>query len=354
MSSKQERAVGLIRVSRVKGRDKKNDGEGFHSPEVQRERIEALCQQRGWDLIEVYDENEGKEGRLRDASGSKALAQRVMLRQAVEAIEAGQASMLVTAYADRLTWTQAVRDEVLDRVEAAGGEVWTADTGRQSNGTAVEEFSGTTLTAAARFVRRQAAEKARAAQVEAVEAGTWMSPAIPPGYLLGPNRRLVPDPETKRIVVRAFQMRAKGASLHEVRAYLADHGIERTRAAVGRLLSSRTYLGQVNFGDLHNPTAHPAIVDTDLWRRAQRASAPRGRVPSSDRLLARLGVLRCSGCGSRMSVGTSNYSGWTAGRGACEVTISLAVLCGSGPRGSRAATARPTSARAASTAMATT
>jgi hypothetical protein len=34
--------------------------------------------------------------------------------------------------------------------------------------------------------------------------------------------------------------------------------------------------------------------------------------------------------------------------------ISLDVLCGSGPRGSRAATARPTNARAASTTMATT
>jgi site-specific DNA recombinase len=303
--SKVKRAVGLIRVSRINGRDK-NDA--LHSPGGQRERIEGLREAHGWRLVDVLDENEGANGGLRDASGAKAVAERPKLREAVERIEAGRADVLVVAWADRLTWTQAVRDEVLSRVEAVGGEVWAADNGRQSNATAVDEFSGTTLTAAARYLRRQAAEKAREAQVEAVAAGTWMAAHVPPGYRLGADRRLTPDPETEPVVVEAFKMRAEGASIESVRLYLAEHGIERTSKAVAKLLGSRVVLGELHFGKLPpNLSVHPAIVDRELWERVQRASAPRGRQAKSERLLARLGVLRCGCCGSRMSVTASNY-----------------------------------------------
>jgi site-specific DNA recombinase len=74
------------------------------------------------------------------------------------------------------------------------------------------------------------------------------------------------------------------------------------------MLASRVYLGEIHFGTLVNLRAHPAIVDADLWRRVQRAKVSRGRRAKSDRLLARLGVLRCGTCGARMVVGTSNDS----------------------------------------------
>jgi site-specific DNA recombinase len=64
-------------------------------------------------------------------------------------------------------------------------------------------------------------------------------------------------------------------------------------------------LGELRFGDLVNEHAFPAIVDAETWQRLQRVSLPRGRRAKSDRLLARLGVLRCGTCGARMVVGTS-------------------------------------------------
>ena len=115
-------------------------------------------------------------------------------------------------------------------------------------------------------------------------------------------------------------MRADGASIDAVRRHLLRHGIERTPKAVAKLLHSRTYLGELHFGDLQNPAAHDAIIDRPTWERAQRASAPRGRQPQSERLLARLGVLRCGTCGSRMSVTTSNYRypAYRCGQPDCE------------------------------------
>ena len=101
-------------------------------------------------------------------------------------------------------------------------------------------------------------------------------------------------------------MRGDGKSIRECREHLAKHGIKRTPAAVGRLFHDRAVLGELHFGDLENLNAHDAIITPEEFRRAQKASAPRGRHPKSDRLLARLGVLRCESCGSRLVVGQSN------------------------------------------------
>jgi DNA invertase Pin-like site-specific DNA recombinase len=298
-----KKAVGLIRVSRPK--------DGFRSPEEQCERIEDLGERQDWRLVEVLDENEGNGGKVRDASGAKSLAERPKLRQAVEAIEAGRVDVLAVAYADRLTWTQSVREEVLNRIEAVGGEVWSADFGRLSNGTAVEEFTGTSLVAARRVVLRQAAERARAAQADAVAAGIWMSPGVPVGYALGSDRRLAPDLRLAPVVREAFELRAGGARLDDVRAFLAERGIERTRAGVAQLLRNRAYLGELHFGDaergLHNVDAHLGIVDRATFERVQRVTVTKGRQAKSNELLARLGVLRCASCDARMSVTTSNY-----------------------------------------------
>jgi DNA invertase Pin-like site-specific DNA recombinase len=290
-----KRAVGVIRVSRVKGRE----GDAFRSPEVQRDRIEAVCKSNGWRLGAVFEEM--------DVGGTKPLDERPGLLNAAEAVETKRAGVVVVGYFDRLVRDPHVRDQFVDRVEAASGEVWTADMGRTSNGTAAERFTGGVLAQAARFVRDSNAEKARAAQVEAVAQGIWMSPGVPVGYVLAADRRLTPDPKLAPIVREAFELRANGARLEEVRAFLSEHGIERTRAGVAALLRNRAVLGELQFGELHNPEAHLAIVDRVTFERVQRVTITRGRQPKSQHLLSRLGVLRCASCGGRMSITTSNY-----------------------------------------------
>jgi hypothetical protein len=62
------RAIGIIRVSRVKGRE----GENFRSPEEQRERIEAECKANGLRLLATTNEM--------DVSGGTAFKDRDGLR----------------------------------------------------------------------------------------------------------------------------------------------------------------------------------------------------------------------------------------------------------------------------------
>jgi hypothetical protein len=66
-------------------------------------------------------------------------------------------------------------------------------------------------------------------------------------------------------------------------------------------------IGEIHFGGLVNQRAHEPIVAREVWLRAQRASASRGRRAKSDRLLARLGVLRCGTCRARMVVGSAHH-----------------------------------------------
>jgi hypothetical protein len=58
---------------------------------------------------------------------------------------------------------------------------------------------------------------------------------------------------------------------------------------------------------LHNLNAHePIIKDRGLFERVQRRTVSRGRQAKSERLLARLGVLRCGMCASRMVINSSS------------------------------------------------
>jgi DNA invertase Pin-like site-specific DNA recombinase len=291
------RAIGIVRVSQVNGRE----GDSFASPDEQRDRIRAACERDGLDLLNVIDEL--------DVSGGTPLAQRVGLRQAVEAVEAGDADVIVAAYFDRLVRSLRVQDELVSRVEAAGGSVLALDTGEITNGSAGQWLSGTMLGAVAEYARRTAAERSGEAQARAVERGVLPWPNIPPGYRRGDDGVLVADPETAPIVAHAFRMRASGETVAAVRAFLAGHGVQRSYHGVGSLLASRVMLGEIHFGNLVNLGAHEPIVEADVWRAVQRVKVSRGRRAKSDRLLARLDVLRCSGCGGRMVVGTQTQNG---------------------------------------------
>src|SRR5205823_81314 len=117
----------------------------------------------------------------------------------------------------------------------------------------------------------------------AVERGLPPFPNIPPGYRRREDGTLKPDPKQAKVVAKAFELRAAGATVMEVREHLRLRGIERSFHGTTALLASRVVLGELRFGKLVNPTAWPAIVDAQLWQAVQKMSSPRGRRASSPR-----------------------------------------------------------------------
>jgi site-specific DNA recombinase len=294
-------AIGIIRVSERKGRGKKPGREdSFVSPNDQLSRIKDTCERQGLTLRSTADEI--------DVSGGKPLEERHGLREAIEAIEAGKASVLIVGYFDRLVRSLRVQGEVVSRVEAAGGEVLAVDYGAVSEKTAAQWLSGTMMGAFAEYYRRSVGERTAEAQADAVARGVCPFPDVPPGLATGEDGRLVPTTDAP-IVLQAFEQRDQGTTIQEIRLFLREHGIERSYHGVQTMLSSRLYLGEIHFGKLKNLEAHEPIVPRPLFDRVQRTKVPRGRRPKSDRLLARLGVLRCGSCGARMVVGTQKQNG---------------------------------------------
>jgi hypothetical protein len=225
-----------------------------------------------------------------------------------------------------------VQAEVVERVERAGGQVLAVDVGQVTNGSAGQWLSGTMLGTMSEYQRRTSAERSAAAQARAIARGIVPWPNIPPGFDRLKDKPLIPNTDTGT-AVEAFKMRADGATIDTVRAFLAAHGIRRSYHGVQSMLRDRLYLGEIHFGSYEpNLAAHPAIVDRDLWNRVQRVSVSRGRRAKSERLLARLGVLRCGTCGARMVVGSSNHGRYWIYRcpptGDCErhVTISAEAV----------------------------
>jgi DNA invertase Pin-like site-specific DNA recombinase len=292
------RAVGIVRVSQPKGRK----GERFVSPKEQRAAIVGFCADKGWRITDddIYDELK--------VSGDAPLEDRPGLSRAMSAVLTGAADVIVGAYSERLWWSHEVRAQVLRLVQEAGGEVWAVDAGLLSDGSAADDFTAEVRTSADRFSRRQNAEKSRKAVEDAVGRGVCPFGDVPPGLALDHENRVVHTDDLP-IALSAFNLRDGEATIKEVRAFLKEHGIDRSYHGVQSMLGNRLYIGEIHFGSLVNRKAHKPAIPRDLFNRVQKRKVSRGRRAKSDRLLARLSVLRCGNCGARMVVGTQTQNG---------------------------------------------
>lgn len=298
------KAVGIIRVSEVGERE----GEKFVSPGDQRKAIERIAESEQLRLVKVFEEMDVSAYR-------RSLARRPGLNEAVEMIERGEAEIVVACYFDRLFRKLTVQEEVLRRVEEAGGRVLAVDAGEIRQDTASRWLTSTMLGMVAEYHARLTAEKTRDAKVNAVARGIPPWGILPLGYKKGDDRRIHVDPDAAPIARAAWELRAAGAGLYEVRAFLREHGYPLSYRSVQKMLRNRFYLGELHYGKLVNTGSHEAIIDQSTYRSAQnlRARGQRG-APSGVRqkptmLLGRQGLLRCGSCGGAMTNGGQTVGG---------------------------------------------
>jgi len=289
-------AVGLIRVSEVGERE----GESFASPQDQRAAIERICAQHDWSLdpAHVFEE-------LDVSAYRRSFAERPGLLEVVRLLEDGQAQVVVVAYFDRLFRQLDVQRQVLTRIEAAGGEVFTADIGSVSQRGATRKLTSTMLGAIAEYFAELTAEKTLAAKARAVARGVAPFPNLIAGYRRNADTGAVEvDPLQAPLVKHAFKMRADGATIREVRDFLRAHDLPLDYQRTRTMLASRFVLGELRHGAFENLESHEPLVDEELFELVQHQKADtRGRRPKSERVLARLGVLRCGTCNRPLSVG---------------------------------------------------
>jgi DNA invertase Pin-like site-specific DNA recombinase len=292
------RAIALIRVSQ---RDK-----DALSPEVQRRAVVTLAGEHDWSLraADILDENLDENGRVRNVSGSWELADRPKLRYAIEEVEARRARVIIAERFDRMFRNELLRRMVVKRVEEAGGQLWSKASGEMTNQSAEGRLAHNVNGDVSEYTLQTAKERSWDAVELAIEHGTYPGPVAPLGYVKGADGVLARDRKaTVKTVHEAFERRTAGASYDEVRGFLRERGIERTLSGTRKMLRSRVYLGEIHFGK-HTPNlrAHDAIIERDLFDRVQKTFVSAGRKAKSERLLARLRLVRCGTCGGRMSV----------------------------------------------------
>jgi DNA invertase Pin-like site-specific DNA recombinase len=283
---------GYSRVSRVAGR------ENLISPELQQTRIQAFADIRGWTVEMLPPELDVSGGRV----------SRPVLDSAIARIEAGEAEGVIVSQIDRLSRMQmASALGVIERIESAGGQV-VAVAENVDPTTPEGRMARNMFLSLAAMQRERNAESIAAAKERAVRLGIWPTNTVPFGYVKGPDRRLVPgDVEP---VVAMFRKRAAGGSWREVAAVA---GIGLSTAA--KIVRNRVYLGELNVGEWHNPTAHPPIVDRALWEAAQIEHP--GPVHTGKGAWLLKSIVRCGGCQRTMNATEGRYR--CLGRGGCDL-----------------------------------
>lgn len=271
--------AGYVRVSSVGGRK----GEKFHSPDDQAAVIKAWAAARRQPLTLLTPELDESGGRV----------DRPILTAAIEGIERGEYRGLVVAYLSRASRSTRHLLEMWDRVERVGGEV-IAVAENIDTSTPAGRLTRTMLAAIAEHELDLHRERFAALRESATRRGIWQRRQTPTGYRRHPKTRCLEPDDKAPLVQWAYRERVEGLPLTEIADRLAM-----TPSGARHLLTNRVYLGELRSGENVNPSAHPALVEEDLWLAAQAKHVARTVRRGEPALLA--GLVRCCGCGHVMS-----------------------------------------------------
>jgi DNA invertase Pin-like site-specific DNA recombinase len=298
-----------VRVSDVGGRD----GERFISPRVQQEQAERYARSRGFEIGRTFEDL--------DVSGATPLEARPALSEALALIEEGSLGGLVVATQDRAARDLSLLRELRARVREYGGMLLAADN------PSLEEEDVEGLAALPTDIRAlvdeayrgEARKRWRASRKDAIARGVHVG-QTPPGYDRGEDGRLTPN-KIAPAIGAAFEKRVQGGSWTQIAAFGDEHfprpnGKKWSRSGIVKLISNRTYLGEIRSGEFVNLSAHEHLVDEELFLAANRSRPchPRTGKLSSQAMLA--GLMRCAGCGRKMQIGRQ----WSSGKASERAT----------------------------------
>lgn len=119
------------------------------------------------------------------------------------------------------------------------------------------------------------------------------------------HHKWIPDPEMVPLIRRAFEMRAKGATVEQIRTAT---GLYKTPRGYTEFFCNRLFIGELEFGDVLITDYCDPIIDRETWEEVQRI-AQRRKLPQNNEDHPRRsvssfilsGMLHCQECGSPMN-----------------------------------------------------
>jgi site-specific DNA recombinase len=300
------RAVGYVRVST---QDQADNGLNLAED---RERVRELCEAKGWELVELFD----------DGAAQGDDPNRPALLALLDAASAKQFDVLVIRSIERLSRDPMIHGLATNAFRAAGVQVESFITGPIDIETPQGEFTANLFAAMGKFEKRLTGQRVKQAMRARTRAGVPSGGT--PRYGLtwdaatrtakGGATALVAVQGEAKVVVRIYTNTASGRSQRAIQRALnaecvpAPGGGLWQQSAIARILADPIYVGKLTARhdgkSMVVEGSHDPIVTPELWDRVQaiRAGGSRrkgGQHSGGAHLLVR-GALRCGICGSAM------------------------------------------------------
>ncbi|MGO1069684.1 recombinase family protein [Lysobacter sp. CA199] len=227
---------------------------------------------------------------------------RPVLQRLLADIREGKIDVVVVYRLDRLT--RSMRDfpvlvDLLDQYKVSLVSI----TENFSTKDAVGRMTLNMMMTFAQFERELAVDRVRDKMVASKKKGLWMHGIPPLGYDIRERRLAINHAEAAQVRF-IFQRLIETESLQAVARDTAGMGYlskgwttrkgrvrvpqPHDKSTIHKILHNRTYLGELKHGDQYFTQCHPAIIDVDVWNKAQdllaknaitRGNANRARVP---------------------------------------------------------------------------
>lgn len=171
------------------------------------------------------------------------------------------------------------------------------------------------LESMAEYYSANLSENVKRGQRESVAKGWFPGGNVPYGYLVE-DHHLVEDPRDGPVAREIFRRYADGETLAGIAADLNRRGIRTRGGSIFRISSfdamvrNPAYIGQYTYNGQVLDGCSAAIIDEDVFRRAQARREKNKRAPAAGTAKARYllqGKIFCGHCGSPM-IGESGYS----------------------------------------------
>lgn len=303
---------GYIRVSRIGGRS----GDGYISPDVQRQRIEEYAQLLGVEVAAWHDDQ--------DYSGGNT--ERPGFQEVMRRIKAGETGGVIVAHTDRFSRSVADGSAAVKDILGSGG-LFASAMERMDPRTPAGMYMLNNFFNQGEYEREVKKAGWAVSKERAVERGAHIGRT--PFAYARVNGVLHPN-ENAPAVEAIYERRLAGHSYSDL-ARLLDELAPKPQpwqaTEVKRVLSNPVYVGRIKYKgavhDLANDEAHDAIVPQALFDAVQRTLIP-GKRLRADAPFLLSGLVRCAAC--RYSMGGASHAGQTrdiriyrcTGRARCE------------------------------------
>ena len=276
--------------------------EGFSLPE-QEKRLRAMCEYKGYEIYKIY-----KDAGISAKTGNT----RPAFEELLQDIRDKKCNTIVVLKLDRLTrsvfdWEKIIRflEENNAYLDCANDDINTTN----ANGKMISRI----LTCVSQNEIERTSERTKVGLAGAIKAGNIPARA-PLGYK-HENKKLVPDPLTKDIVIRIYNLYFEGKSYYNIATiFNKEQVLGRTNwkdTGILRIIANEVYKGDYVHGKrTKNPTYYKDVVEPiiskEMWASCQVQKKKNQKNYMRTQTYIFLQKLRCPKCGRILAGGASH------------------------------------------------